>query len=405
MDLFDTLDAPTREALAAKALEGLMAPLTDWLQIHQSLEIKDELPSEHHIEAELDAMEAFAYTDDGQVSGHIDAKAARSFSRDIGHRFKEAQGIIETAQDTNAEAFLGALTQSVEWSVRHRQVDHPELQVDEWMKMANGMDLALEAREVLMKAGGPAALGRWWTHVPDVSHNWNQAFRVFDGLVCTTQCSHASEWLEPLLSSPIETLTPPVGTRRYGAVRKEPDPDAMRRQLMGSMWAKLVSRSHSGRRGGLSTGVKRIIDRLGAEGMEDFTQLDWEILFQDRKRLSSLASTTELQERLTSLFSTYPDAYHRWMSEPEDAKDTNPLPDSRKFVETDSQANGKRMSLFEVHRALDGGGPHKMEAVMERLDRAAQENGLETGYASALMAAHLSMSLDKAHAARPKVRM
>ena len=83
----------------------------------------------------------------------------------------------------------------------------------------------------------------------------------------------------------------------------------------------------------------------------------------------------------------------------------NPLPDSWKFVETDSQANGKRMSLFEVHRALDGCGPHKMEAVMERLDRAAQENGLETGYASALMAAHLSMSLDKAHSARPKVRM
>lgn len=402
MDLFDALDQKARDFLAMTALDSIMAPDEKWLETHQLLSLDEDFPSERQIENDLDGMRAVAYMDGGEVDTEIDPSDTRSMARYLGAMFRQAQDSIESARQANAQEFLEALKQSVQWSVKNKAVDHPVVRVEQWMSMARNMGLAHEARGVLMGVGGPRALGRWWEQSVPLSESWTQAFRAFRRMAVSQSAPHADEWLGPLLDTPICSLS---GRHNTNSKRPQQDVYAFRQEMMANVWAELVSRRYS--ESPLDDSGQRIIERLDQEGFADMELLDWGVIFEDQSEIGALAEPKTIQKRLGALLSKYYVEFRAWREGPDESPDAV-VPEARRFINKTPDSEN-RLSLEQTGQVLTACGYSTMEVVMSRLDEAAEQRGLEKGYASALAGAAISAGLDATtetpKPARPKTRM
>lgn len=401
MELFDTLDSSAREDLARRALDALLSPSEDWLGQHQAMETSYEVPTIHSIEGDLEGVAAWAETDEGRVDAELDTRAISSIAKDLGQQFNELAERVDTAISFNQAGFLDAIKASISWSTRNGIVDHPELDVERWMDMAHQLGLKYEVREILIQTAGPESLGRWWDHAPPLSENWSQAFQSLSRIVGHGRLSEPfmKQWLELLIDTPIAQWKSADAAKLSSNAPPRKTADEERTEAMKRLWAGLVSSKYCGPRP--RNEWDDVISVLESRGLSDMSLIDWGEVLGDLKTSLQVIHPTQLQSRLTALFVGHPAAYLAWVGHGSgDVSKSNTYNFQRRGP------NGSvHLSSAEAGRALKGASLSQMERIMEQLDEAARQVGLDTGYASAFLAAKMAANLEEQKPARPRIRL
>lgn len=392
----DLLDEEAIRNLALQTLEKILSPNPDWLERHKEACLFEDPPRDSDIESMIEDLTPSVETEEGTIHAELDHRKVQTIGRDLGDAFQEAEERLETLKQENQQDFLSAFEQSVRWSVTNQLVDHPDLDVARWMEMAESLDLAVPARDILMNQGGPEDLGRWWKYARPLEDNWSRAYYTFRSLPEYGKFELARKWLTPLaqahLPEPEDAQPPRMGRGTAPLATTQYRGDAL-----DSMWAHQVSRYHA-----RTSSKERLsfIRALEEKGAGDMLLLDWKVLLGGETSHDTLASPETVRERLTHIALTHPNAYAKWIENPS----TAPKQAKKIRIATTQIDSQRHLDLESVAQALKGAGPDDFISVMAVVSEKSRNMGLEDGYEAQAVASLMDVTLTKDVPTAPRQR-